>query len=81
MGALLLLASLYLPWEKASGSRNPAGFLNLGQDPLSLDGWSSGVGPAAALSALLLAGLAAVAVARPNQLRRLPLGLCALVAG
>src|SRR4051812_27796181 len=61
-GALLLLASLYLPWEKASsGSRDPTGFLNLFPDPLSVDGWSSGAGPAASLSALLLAAVAAAA--------------------
>jgi hypothetical protein len=78
VGALLLLASLYLPWERASSSgRAPTGFLNL----LSGDGWASGVGPAAALSALLLTAMAAVAVARPNLSRRLPLGRCALFAG
>jgi hypothetical protein len=82
VGALLLLASLYLPWEKASSSSgDPTGFLNLGLNPLSLDGWSSGIGPAAALSALLLAAVVAAAVARPNLSRRLPLGLCALFAG
>src|SRR2546421_10619655 len=82
VGALLLLASLYLPWEKASsGSRDPTGFLNLFPDPLSVDGWSSGAGPAAALSALLLAAVAAAAVVRPGLSRRLPLGQCALFVG
>lgn len=70
-GALLVLASLYLPWEKASS----------GGAPLSLDGWLSGIGPPAALSALVLASLAAVAVARPNLSDRLALGLCALLTG
>ena len=78
VGALLLLVSLYLPWERASSSgRDPTGFLNL----LSGDGWASGVGPAAALSALLLTAVAAVALARPNLSCRLPLGRCALFAG
>jgi hypothetical protein len=57
------------------------GLLNLFPDPLSVDGWSSGVGPAAALYALLLAGVAAAAVARPSLSRRVPLGQCALFAG
>jgi hypothetical protein len=82
VGALLLLASLFLPWEKApSGSGQVTGFSNLFADPRTVDGWSSGVGPAAALSAVLLAAVAAVAVARPNLSRRLALGRCALFAG
>ena len=44
----------------------------------SVSGWSSEVGPAAALFALLLAAVAAAAWSRPNLARRLPLGRCAL---
>jgi hypothetical protein len=74
-GALLLLASLYVPWQREScGSRCLGG-------SLTVDGWSSGVGPAAALFALLLAAVAAVALARPDLSDRLALGRCALVAG
>ena len=46
----------------------------------SLEGWDSGVAPAAALAALLLVALSAVAYARPGLVARLPLGRCALVA-
>ena len=48
-----------------------------GQEPL--DGWESGVAPAAALAALLLVALSAVAFARPELSTRLPLGRVALV--
>jgi hypothetical protein len=58
-----------------------SGLLNLFSGNLSVDGWSSGIGDAAALSALLLAGVAGVGLARPNLGGRLPLGLCALVVG
>jgi hypothetical protein len=77
-GALLLLASLYVPWQKA---RDQGGLLSSFPQILNVDGWSTAVGPAAALFALLLAALAAVALARPNLMARLPLGQCALFAG
>lgn len=86
-GALASLTSVYLAWQKASCGpeclRGQGGdvtdLLNLFPGYLSVDGWSSEIGDAAALTALLLAALAAVAVARPNLESRLPLGLCALV--
>ncbi|HEU0246303.1 MAG TPA: hypothetical protein VFR38_04385 [Gaiellaceae bacterium] len=88
-GALALLVSLYMPWQKASCGReclrgqgsDVTGLLNLFSENLSVDGWSSGVGDAAALSALLLAAVAGIALARPNLADRLPLGLCAVVVG
>src|SRR5215211_523494 len=88
-GALALLVSLYLPWQKAScgpecvrgQGGDVTGLLNLFSENLSVDGWSSGIGDAAALSALLLAAVAGVALARPNLACRLPLGLCAVFVG
>lgn len=89
-GGLLLLLSLYLPWQAASlpsgqglsGQRGDvAGLLNLFSGNLTVDGWSSGVGDAAALFALLLAAVAAAALARPSLAGRLPLSQCALFAG
>lgn len=86
--ALVLLASLYLPWEKAPCGPGctpgrigvPAGLIN--PFSVSLNGWLSGVvGDAAGLLALLLAAVAAVALARPKLEGRLPLRLCALLAG
>jgi hypothetical protein len=77
-GALLILASLYLPWQKFRGR---GGFLSTFAGSLTVDGWSTAVGPAAALFALLLAAMAAVALARPDLTTRLPLGQCALLAG
>jgi hypothetical protein len=76
-GALLLLASLYLPWQEFRGRGDSLTFAG----SQSLDGWSTGVGPAAALFALLLATMAAGALARPDLTARLPLGQCALLAG
>jgi hypothetical protein len=88
-GALASLASLYLPWQEAScgpeclraQGGDVTGLLNLFSGNLSVDGWSSGVGDVAALSALLLAAVAAVALARPDLADRLPLGLGALFVG
>jgi hypothetical protein len=77
-GALLLLASLYLPWQEFRGR---AGVFSLFAASPTLDGWSTAVGPAAALFALLLATMAVVALARPDLTARLPLGRCALFAG
>lgn len=87
----LLLVSLNLPWQEApcggstasyfSGDQGTtAGLRNLFADSCfyhRVDGWSS-VGQVAALSALLLAFLAAAALARPKLRERLPLGQCAL---
>jgi hypothetical protein len=89
-GGLLLLVSLYLPWQEASlpsgqgfsGQRGDvAGLLNLFSGSRTVDGWSSGVGEAAALFALLLAAVAGAALVRPNLAGRLPLSQCALFAG
>jgi len=88
-GALALLVSLYMPWQKAScgpeclrgQGGDVTGLLNLFSENLSVDGWSSGIGDAAALSALLLAAVAGVALARPNLAGRLPLGLCVVFVG
>jgi hypothetical protein len=87
--ALVLLASIYLPWQTAScgagcASAPVIGGGGLGKAlaaTLSIDGWSSEVGGAAAVVALLLAAAAAAARIRPNLVSRLPLGLCALLAG
>ncbi|HEX6700751.1 MAG TPA: hypothetical protein VF101_08485 [Gaiellaceae bacterium] len=85
-GGLAFLASLYMPWQEAScGPRcgdggDVFGLLNLFPEGLSIDGWSSGIGDAAALVALSLAGGAIAALVRPNLTKRLPLGLSALVA-
>lgn len=89
-GGLLLLLSLYLPWQEASlpsghgfsGERGDvAELLNLFSGSLTVDGWSSGVGEAAALFALLLAAMAGTALVRPDLASRLPLFQCALFAG
>jgi hypothetical protein len=88
LGGALLLVSLYLPWQRVSV--NPSEFGDLpgsvesllqffrGQE--TLDGWESGVAPAAALAALLLVALSAVALARPELSTRLPLGRVAVAA-
>jgi hypothetical protein len=57
-GAVLLLASLYLPWQQAA-CRSPSCSGGFGgrfvAETQSVDGWSSQVGGAAALVAVLLA--------------------------
>lgn len=88
-GALAFLVSLYLPWHEAScgpdcfsgRSGTVAGLLNLFSGTLSIDGWSSGLGDAAALFAFLLAAMAVLALARPSLVRVLPLGAGALLVG
>jgi hypothetical protein len=87
-GAVASLTSLYLPWQRAScgpeclrAQGGDAALLNLFPGSLTIDGWSSGVGEAAALLALLLAAVAVIALARPNLAGRLPFGLCALLVG
>jgi len=90
-GALVLLASLYLPWQSPGSCRERGyfgnqgdtvcGVLNLFSDGSTIEGLSSEVGRAAALFALLLVAVAAAAWARPGWARRLPLGRCALLAG
>ena len=83
-GALLLLASFYLPWQEPSlGDSGGVVAVLSGSFAASngIDGWSSGVGPAAGLVTFLLAAAAAFAVARPRLSARLPLGRCALLAG
>ena len=84
VGGLVLLVSLYQPWQEASvreQGRDVPGLLNLLGRSLTVDGWSSGIGEATALAALLLAAVAILALARPELADRLPLGLCALVVG
>jgi hypothetical protein len=88
VGALTFLVSLYLPWQRAScdtdclrGQGADAALRNLFGEDLTVDGWSSGVGEAAALLALILAAVAVVALARPKLADRLPLGVCALMVG
>ena len=88
LGGALLLVSLYLPWQRLSLDLSEFGeqrgsvesLLHLFAGTESLEGWDSGVAPAAALAALLLVALSAVAYARPGLVARLPLGRCALVA-
>jgi hypothetical protein len=76
-GALLLLSSLYLPWEE--GSCNVGG-VNFAQCE-TVDAWSSSAGDAEALFALLLAVVAATALARPSAARDRLLDLGGLFAG
>ena len=56
VGSLVLLVSLYQPWQEAS-VREPrasvASLLDLFGQRLIVDGWSSGIGEATALAALL----------------------------
>jgi hypothetical protein len=82
-GGLALLASLYMPWQEASCGPgcDVTRLLNLFSGNPSVDGWSSGIGDAAAVAALLLAGGAAIALGRPSLAGRMPLGLCALTVG
>ena len=79
--ALLVLASLYLPWHEAScttaACREWVGPL-IGEAQ-TVEGWSSEVGSAAAVVALALAVVAGLAAARPRLAERLPLGACALL--
>ena len=83
VGSLVLLVSLYQPWQEASVREqgDVADLLDLFGRSLTVDGWSSGIGEATALAALLLAAVAILALARPELADRLPLGLCALVVG
>jgi hypothetical protein len=76
LGGALLLVSLYLPWQRVSFDLHEFGVGPFAPEPF--DGWASGVAPAAALAALLLVGLSAVALARPELATRLPLGRCAI---
>ena len=88
LGGALLLVSLYLPWQRLSLDLSEFGeqrgsvdsLLHLFAGTESLEGWSSGVAPAAALAALLLVALSGAAYASPTLVARLPLGRCALVA-
>ena len=87
--ALVLLASLYLPWQTATCGQGCASVPVVGGGDLgkalsanlSIQGWSSAAGGASALAALALAAMAAAALIRPGQGSRLPLGLCALLMG
>jgi hypothetical protein len=81
-GGLLLLASLYLPWQK--GSCHPAQcgvglLLGFVPETQTIDGWSSPVGGAVALVALPLVALAAGTLVRTRLADRSPLGLSALL--
>src|SRR5574337_1682198 len=89
-GALALLVSLYLPWQQTScgpactrarGGEAGGALNDLFSVTVSISGWSSGLGDAAALGALLLAAVAGAALARPHLTDRLPLGFCAVLAG
>lgn len=81
LGGALLLVALYLPWQRFSvdvseldGGESLSSLLPLDV----LEGWDSGVAPAAAFAALLLVGLSAVALVRPQLTTRLPLGRVAV---
>ena len=88
LGGALLLVSLYLPWQRLSLDLSEFGeqrgsvdsLLHLFAGTESLEGWNSGVAPAAALAALLLVGLSGAVYARPGLVTRLPLGRSALLA-
>ena len=82
-GALLLLVSLYLPWQETTcGSKCGGGLAGFtGQfDYTTFDGWSVGVGSGAALFALVLAGASVVALVRVELAERFPVSWCALCA-
>src|SRR5262249_49176345 len=76
--ALTFIASLYLPWQEVArnallGQNGVTGVLTLGGGN-SVDGWGIEVGGAASLAALLLVGLGAAALVRPDMADdRLPL--------
>src|SRR4051812_31907 len=82
--SLALVASLYLPWQRAScvrgcADRHTFGLLRLDATN-DLDGWPTAFGSATAVFALVLAGLCAVGVARPGAADRLPYGRAALLS-
>ena len=89
VGGLLVLVSLYSPWQEseqgfAGGYFGPQDgavqeLLNLFSGNETVDGWSAGAGQVAGLFALLLVALGAAALARPTRAGRLPLGRCALL--
>jgi hypothetical protein len=72
VSALAFLVSLYLPWYVSPRVCNPSGTDCFGAS--SADGWSTGIGDAAVLLGLALAGAAAAAIRRPRLVDRLPLG-------
>lgn len=81
-GGLVILVSLYLPWQQASAPASSSHILTLlNLTSTSLDGWSSGIGDAAAVVALLLVGLSVAVLSGWRDGDRLPLGRCALLAG
>ena len=84
-----LITSLYLPWQQATcgafdyfqSGPPTAGLTNLSSGGCtSFDGWSTGIGAAAALFAVLSVAVGAAALARPNSFGA-ALGQCALSAG
>lgn len=85
-GGLMLLVSLYWPWQTVSCDSSDyfqgqpvCGLLHSFSDRPA-DGVSSEIGRATALFALLVAALAVGVWARPSLARRLPLGTAALLA-
>ena len=80
-GALVLQASLYLPWQEASCPAGTCGRLIFPAEEQSIDGWLAAAGsPALVLFALVAAGFAGAAVMNPRLEARLPLGRSALLA-
>ena len=88
LGGALLLVALYLPWQRVSVDLSEFGdlqgsvdsLLQLFQGPEPVEGWESGVAPAAALAALLLVALSGLSFGRPELSSRLPLGKVAVAA-
>ena len=82
-GGLLMLASLFLPWQEARETGAGGGVIGLltPSSGLTVEGWSAQAGQVAGLSALLLVALAAASLLRPRVRDHLPLGLCALFMG
>jgi len=89
IGASLLLASLYLPWqtfsssglkELGAGGGSAANLRNLFGGSFHLDGWSVSTGSACGLAGLALLALALVRFLTHRVALRLPLTFCALTA-
>src|SRR5436309_11916115 len=79
VGALALVASLYLPWQELRCEWTPLRVLQCGLGS-NVDGWSTGLGAPTALLAVLVVALAAASFVRPQAFAA-PLGQCALTAG
>src|SRR5256885_45389 len=80
-GSLLVLVSLYLPYEALGHGRSAIidQLNSYAGGASALQGWGTSAGAAAAVFALLLAAGAAVALVRAEAVARIPFGLGALL--